>query len=692
MAKKVESAEKMQRIEIPYFEGLNRLVADNLAKKEELRFSQNCRSKTIGTIEKRAGTAKLGSTLTATANYGLFFFENDVAAVPGIYRISTVSSNVKMYYLNDSDVWTALAGTYTAANFSHAIAEDCLFLVNGSDNNMYIKGTDGITIITSVTADGHLYNSPKAKKINYFKERLYLADYTNDGGTRYRNGIMMSSRPLGIVALVDGDHAAADCGVDDWIKVTDVKYIRSTDTVDVYRGGIRIAEIEIKDKTEDSFQIKSITFAVSSISPSASASPSLSPSSSLSPSASISISPSSSLSPSASTSISPSSSLSPSASTSISPSSSLSPSASTSISPSSSISPSASASPSAADSSFDSLNSADEIWVNGTYGGTRLFRWADAPTSGIDVEQYDTFKISGGQNDRVKMMINIGDIQVISNSYNLAIWDGSSLKNLDNGIGCVSDRGYAKAFGALFFLGYKGIYQMTNRAPELISSKVQEYIDGATKAGLEAGAMGVKGTSIFCSIGNVTLYNTDGSTDKTLTAVVLEKNLKTQNWYIHTGITATQFNTYIESSNPDKLIYSSTDSGYPLFEFLTGTLDDEGGDDKEILFVAETGNITLSKDFERYCSPQKIIIEVERGANMTCFVSLDNESFYELQGTISKGCSVITVTGRDGNVSSPPRCKKINISVKDYSKQLCKISKLAILFKALNEEEQEDLS
>lgn len=74
---------------------------------------------------------------------------------------------------------------------------------------------------------------------------------------------------------------------------------------------------------------------------------------------------------------------------------------------------------------------------------------------------------------------------------------------------------------------------------------------------------------------------------------------------------------------------------------------------------------------------------------MTCFVSLDNEPFYELQGTVSKGCSVIAVTGKDGNVSSPPRCKKINIAVKDYSKQLCKISKLAILFKALNEEEQE---
>ena len=308
--------------------------------------------------------------------------------------------------------------------------------------------------------------------------------------------------------------------------------------------------------------------------------------------------------------------------------------------------------------------------------------------SGIDVLQYDTFKIAGGQNDRVKMMTNVGNIMVISNSYNLAIWDGSSLRNLDNGIGCVSDRGYAKAFGSLFFLGYKGIYQMAEGAPELISSKVQEYIDGATKTGLEAGAIGVKGTNVFCSIGDVTLYNVDGSENKTLSAVVLEKNLKTQNWYIHTGITATQFDTYVESSNPDRLLYSSTDSNYPIFEFLTGTLDN----DNEIPFRIDTGNIGPLKEFERYFSPQKIIVDIERGSGMTCFISLDDDPFYELQGTLVKGCSVVTIIGKDGDISSPPRCKKINISIRDYSKQLCKISRTALLFKALNEEEQEKIS
>ena len=673
---KIKNTEGMKRIEIPYFNGVNCLVADNLSKKEELNFAQNCRSVMIGSIEKRAGYSRLGSVLTVTANYGLFFFENDVAAVKGIYRISTVSAITKIYYLNASAVWVALTGTYTAVNFSNTIAEECAFLVNGSDNNMYIKGTDGTTIVDSTTVAGHLYNSPKAKKINYYKEKLYLADYTDDGGTRYRNGVMMSSPTLGIISLIDGDHGQDECEIDDWIKVTDTKYLRSTDTIDIYRGGIKIAEVGIKDKNEDSFQIKTITFeeTSSSASPSASMSPSSSISASISPSSSVS--PSLSVSPSAS------------GSSSISPSSSIS----ASTSPSSSLSPSASVSPSPPEGIYYSFNSADEVWVHGSYEGTRYFRWADSPKSGIDVARYDTFKVSGGQNDRIKMMTNIGDVMIISNNFNMAIWNGSSLKNLDNGIGCVSDRGFVKAFDTLFFLGYKGIYQTNNGMPALISSKVQPYIDGASRTNLEKGAIGVKGTSIFCSIGDVDLFNADGSDDQTLNDVVLEKNLKTQNWYIHTGITATQFATYVESSNVDRLIYSSTDTNYPLFEFLTGTLDDEGGDNKEIYFRADTGNITLSKEFEKFCYPQKIILEIERGANMTCFISLDNDPFYELSGSIIKGCSVINITGKDENVSSPPRCRKINISIRDYSKQICKISKIAIIYKLTAEEVQEDLN
>lgn len=83
---------------------------------------------------------------------------------------------------------------------------------------------------------------------------------------------------------------------------------------------------------------------------------------------------------------------------------------------------------------------------------------------------------------------------------------------------------------------------------------------------------------------------------------------------------------------------------------------------------------------------------MERGASMTCFISLDNEPFYELQGKIVKGCSIIKVVGKDENSNTPPKARKINISIRDFSTQICKISKLAILYLPTNEENLEKIT
>lgn len=591
----------LSRMEINLIEGVNTLVSPTLSKKGELDFALNARCKIIGTIEKRQGTKRLGNQITATANYGLFYFENSTATSTGFFRISTVSATTTVYYLNTSATWTALTGGgtgLTAANFVHTIAEKCCFLVNGTDANRYI-GSDGTTVTTSSTATGHLYNSPIAYLINYYKDRLYLGDYTNT--TRYKNGIMMSSMPLGIVALVDGDHAAADCEADDWIKVTDTKYIYATDTLDVYRGNVKIADFTVKAKTEDTIQINAITFA----------------------------------------------------------------------------------------GSYTTLDSSDEIWVDGTFTGTKVFRWAGNPASGINVKQYDTFNISGSQNDSLTMMANIGNVMMIANKYNLAVWDDSAVTNLDLGIGCTSKRGWVKTSSGLFFLAYDGIYKTTGGVPELISSKVELYISGATKAGKEAAAMGYKGKSIFCYIGTVTLYNPDGSTKKTLSDVVLEYNLRTTNWYVHTGIKATQFATYVASLDTDRLEFSSTESGYQIIElFYDATTDDKITSTQEVPFRIDTGNLYLSKNFENFVYPVQIIAETDRGSGLSCFVSLDDGDFYELTGNLVKGITIIKVQSRDKNVGIPPRCRKINISFRDNSQQFCKISRFTIVYSLTGEEDE----
>jgi len=586
-------AKNIKRLEIfPYFEGVNTLVASNLSKNYELAHCENARATLIGPIEKRQGTRRLGDSITATANSGIFYFVNSTATNTGFYRISTVSGTTSVYYLNTDPAWTALSGVGTSrseAQSSTTIAEGCCFIVDGTNNNCYIT-SDGLTAVDSTTSSGHLYNSPKAEKINYYKDRLYLADYVV-GSTEYKNSIMMSSVPLGILALVDGDHAASSTT----IAITDTKYIRTSDSLDIYRGGTLIETLTVTGKTEDSITVTATT---------------------------------------------------------------------------------------------NALNSSDEVWVAGTYTGSRVFRWADNPKTGSNVKEYDTFKVSGGQNDEIKMMTNIGDVMAIANKHNMAVWNNYNLKYFDVNVGCVSDNGYVKALGTLWFVHYTGIYATSGDRPKLMSAKVEKYITGATKAGLEAAAAGTKGMSVFFAIGAVTLYHADGSVKQSLSDVVLEYNMRTENWYVHTGIKATQFSTYIGDTDADRLQFTSSESGYPVFEFLNDTVDDVVTSNKEILFRIDTNNITPATFFEKMVYPLEIIIEVERGSGVQTFISLDNDSFYEIRGTAHKGCTVLKVNNREESRAEPPRCRQLKLSIRDYSKQLCKISRIALIYAETTEEEE----
>ena len=66
---------------------------------------------------------------------------------------------------------------------------------------------------------------------------------------------MKSSPLLGIVSLVDGDH---DAGVTS-LRVTDTKYIRATDSLDVYRGNVLIETLTVSAKTETSITVGGTT-------------------------------------------------------------------------------------------------------------------------------------------------------------------------------------------------------------------------------------------------------------------------------------------------------------------------------------------------------------------------------------------------------------------------------------------------
>jgi len=580
MYKNMANKSQMKRLEIPFFEGINTLVGDNISKKQELKHAENARSIKIGFLEKRKGYRRLGNSLTYPTNYGMAYFDDSNSVSNGFYRVTRVSSVTSIYYLNTSSAWTPLTGGGTAlsaANSFFAKAEGNLFMVNGTDVNRYVR-SDGTTVTTSATATGHLYNSPIANKIAYYKERLYLGDY-KIGTTRYRTGVMMSSNPLGIVSLVDGDHASAVTTV----NVTDTKYIYSSDTLQVYRGGSLITSLTVTAKTEYSLTVSATSVA---------------------------------------------------------------------------------------------LKSSDELWVNGTYSGARLFRWANNPQSGVDVKQYDTFKLSGSGDDQITVMETIGDVLLIANKNNIGIWNDYSFKTLDLGLGCVSERGYVKTLGMLFFIDYTGIYATSGDTPRLMSSKIDEYISGATKAGLEAASMGRNGKSIFCHIGNVTLYKDNGSVKKVLSGVVIEYNLQQENWFIHTGLNVTQFERYIASDNPDRLEFSDSTTGH-IYEFLNSTYDDAVTTDKEIPFIVTTSGITLCRSFDNYAYPKTILLEVKRGHGIKCDISLDDGDFFPLEGEAKEGVTRFPVTKRSQN-DSEVKCRTISISIREMSGSPIKISRLAI--------------
>lgn len=581
----------LKRLEIPFIEGVNSLVSDNISKKEELAHAENVRAEKIGSVEKRKGSKILGNALSSPTHYGMVHFDDSNGSSNKFYRVSKVGATTSVYYLNSSDIWTALSGggtSLTATDAFFAKAEKNLFMVNGTDANRYIQ-VNGTTVITSATATGHLYNSPIANKIAYYKDRLYVSDY-KVSSTSYPTSIMMSSRPLGILSLVDGDQAS---GVTS-IPVTDTKYIHASDTLQVYRGGSLITTLTVTGKTQDSISVNATSAA---------------------------------------------------------------------------------------------LNSADELWVNNSYTGARIFRWADNPESGIDAKRYDTFKLTGAGDESITMLETIGDYLLIGNKYNIGVWNDYNLKMFDLGIGCCSDRGHVKALGTEFFLDYNGVYATVGGDPKLMSSKIEEYISGATKAGKEAAAMGRRGKSVFCTLGDVTLYMPDGSIKKVLSDVVIEYNLRQENWFIHTGIDATQFETFLSETDVDKLEFGSSADGH-IYELLANTyFDERPTGNKEIPIDIETGNIILPSKFENYCHPINIIADIESGSQVKCFIALDNKTFTPIEGVGKKGAAIFKVTAKSDDYGIP-KCRKLNIALRETSGRRVKVSKIAVEY---TESEEDDI-
>jgi hypothetical protein len=76
-----------------------------------------------------------------------------------------------------------------------------------------------------------------------------------------------------------------------------------------------------------------------------------------------------------------------------------------------------------------------------------------------------------------------------------------------------------------------------------------------------------------------------------------------------------------------------------------------------------------------------VITRLQRGTMTKCFVALDDGDFYEIQGMVSKGVSILKVHSKDrSKIPTLPIARKMRLSWRDGSKQLCRLLQGAIVF------------
>ena len=639
------------------------------------------------TIDIVAVSGSITTITIATAGTG--YRNGEILTVVG-------GDNNATFEITTPNEWVPLAGkgaNINAGDMSHTTEGENMFISNYYDFNRYLE-EDGVTVLDSFDANGHLWNSPKAKKVNYYKNRLYLANFIQDKGTGL-SGVVLAPgtgyTTSGATPTTGGhgtgltvSFTAVAGAVTAVVVVAPGTGYYSGDIITVTTGGANatftLTTNTTKYKTtilRSSFPLGIIALAnVDNPSDPSKTTPELIPtyspptplqynSAGLTGSCRLEVTDNKyfyvSPGPNTCEVYRGGNKIADITVTKVNE---------TSIDVSYTF---------VAGTTVTTFQAADEIWVTGTFTGKKIFRWVNnASITGRDLKQYDTFKLSGGDNDEITIMTNIGNIMIVGNRFGLATWNDYVLENFDVGVGCVSHRGYVKLTGSLYFLDYTGIYSTSGNVPQLISSKVQKYITGATKSGKDACVAGKKGRSIFFTLGDVTLYNPDRSVDKILNDVCLEYHLTSQNWYVHSNVKASDFATFIEYYNPDRLVLLSTADNKSAKEFLRGNTDDG----EEIFMRLDLNRMTFQDQYENNNTLNSLIVESERGSALKCFVSIaeENNEWYMLEGAIEKGISILKISPKDGDRGEPTPCRLLNVSLRDSSKQTPKLTRLAVTY------------
>lgn len=147
--------------------------------------------------------------------------------------------------------------------------------------------------------------------------------------------------------------------------------------------------------------------------------------------------------------------------------------------------------------------------------------------------------------------------------------------------------------------------------------------------------------------------------------------------YISFKSDSTTASLSIDNVSLKEITSEETSDNFSVKEFLIGS-NDEG---REIFFRADSQQIQLNPQFETFSNPVAVITRMQRGTLAKCFVALDDGDFYEIQGTITKGVSILKVHSKDMKaIPTPPIAREIRISWRDSSAQLCRLIQSSIVF------------
>ena len=97
---------------------------------------------------------------------------------------------------------------------------------------------------------------------------------------------------------------------------------------------------------------------------------------------------------------------------------------------------------------------------------------------------------------------------------------------------------------------------------------------------------------------------------------------------------------------------------------------------------ADLNKMTLQGEYENVNDLNSLIIESDRGSSSKVFVNVSDqkEEWYELEGVVKKGISVLKFNKKDTDRGTPVQARTVEISIRDSSLHRPIINRLSVVY------------